>query len=152
MEAIFAIDDDLGFGKAGALPWPHIQQDMEHFISVTKGKQLVMGRKTYKTLPFKEKDSRPFYILTRLNHGPIKNDNIVFSETIPKHGILIGGATILNQVRFIEKCSKVYVTRIKGSFEADTKIQQSILDYLEAHFNKVMLESSRNCTIWCYTK
>jgi dihydrofolate reductase len=49
LEAIFAIDDNLGFGRAGALPWPFLKEDMEHFKKVTKDKKLIMGRNTFKS-------------------------------------------------------------------------------------------------------
>ncbi len=53
--------DKLGIGNKGALPWPGIQEDMKHFRHVTteaaKGKTnlLIMGRKTWESLPAKAK-------------------------------------------------------------------------------------------------
>lgn len=151
MEAIFAVDDDLGFGHGGKLPWPFIKEDMQHFIEATKGKKLIMGRRTYDTLPIKPTESRPFHVLSRRNH--INNTPYLkYSEEMPKDGILIGGATLFNEVGFIEKCSKVHVTRIKGNFNAGTKIKQSVLEYLDTHFTRNLITTTDKCTIWCYSK
>ncbi|WP_136610788.1 dihydrofolate reductase [Sinomonas albida] len=37
-------------GQAGTMPW-HVPEDMRHFASVTKGHPVVMGRKTWESIP-----------------------------------------------------------------------------------------------------
>lgn len=39
-------------GKDGKLPW-HLPEDLANFKNVTMGKPVVMGRKTYESLPQK---------------------------------------------------------------------------------------------------
>lgn len=150
IQAIFAVDDKLGFGQGGKLPWPNIPEDMEHFVQHTKGKTLIMGKNTYKGLPINPSEERPFHVMTRYLKDSEKN--VSFGSIIPEEGIIIGGATILNQPRFLERCSEVYVTRVKGVHNADTKIEQSTMDYLEAHFSKTLIKSTKLCTIWVYYK
>ncbi len=48
----------LGIGKGGKLPWPFIKKDISHFARVTtevkdptKVNALIMGRKTYLSIP-----------------------------------------------------------------------------------------------------
>ena len=151
MEAIFAIDDGLGFGQANRLPWPTIKEDMDHFVQQTKNKTLIMGKRTFKSLPIKATEQRPFHVLSRLNHKD-STPHLTYSSSLPNDGIIIGGASLFNHTLFLEKCSRVYVTRVKGVFKADTKIQQESLDFLEAHFQKVLLQSTDKCTIWVYFK
>jgi hypothetical protein len=80
------------------------------------------------------------------------NPYLDYSSTIPDNGIIIGGASLLNHTNIIEKCSKVYVTRIKGTFSVDTKIESKVIDYLDTHFHKEMLFSTKKCTVLVYTK
>ena len=37
-------------GRDGALPW-HLPEDMAHFREVTRGATVVMGRRTWESLP-----------------------------------------------------------------------------------------------------
>lgn len=48
--AILAMDEVCGIGKNGALPW-HIPEDMKHFRDLTMGKVVIMGSRTYESLP-----------------------------------------------------------------------------------------------------
>lgn len=54
---IVACTKDGGIGKAGGLPWPHMKEDMRNFTQLTKGegKAVVMGRKTWESLPERHK-------------------------------------------------------------------------------------------------
>lgn len=73
---IVACTANGGIGKAGKLPWPHMKVDMEKFTSLTKGpgKAVVMGRKTWDSLPER--------------HKPLKDRiNIVVSSKMEDNGI-----------------------------------------------------------------
>ena len=48
---IFAKGAFNEFGYKGGLPWGHYKEDMEHFMTVTSGSVVVMGRKTFESLP-----------------------------------------------------------------------------------------------------
>ena len=37
-------------GREGALPW-HLPADLKHFKALTMGKPMIMGRKTFESLP-----------------------------------------------------------------------------------------------------
>ncbi len=60
---IYAVDTNFGFSKEGKLPWLNLKcgddgyeeahNDMIMFKKLTKGKVVVMGRKTYESLPLK---------------------------------------------------------------------------------------------------
>ena len=55
-----------GIGKNNALPW-YIPQDLKHFSKLTKGNNnnmVVMGRKTWDSLPFKPLPNRRNIVLT----------------------------------------------------------------------------------------
>lgn len=63
---IVAMDQNRVIGKDGSLPW-RLKADMEHFAEFTWGKVVVMGRKTYDSIPskFKPLKHRGNVILTR---------------------------------------------------------------------------------------
>ena len=37
-------------GKDGGMPW-HVPADLRHFKQITKGRSMIMGRKTFDSLP-----------------------------------------------------------------------------------------------------
>ena len=47
---ITAMDAHRIIGKDGALPW-HLPEDLRHFRRQTQGQTVLMGRKTFETLP-----------------------------------------------------------------------------------------------------
>ena len=53
-------------GRAGALPW-HLPEDLSHFRAATKGLPVVMGRKTWDSLParFRPLPGRRNIVVTR---------------------------------------------------------------------------------------
>ncbi len=66
---IWAQEYNGGIGKNGQLPW-HISEDLKNFKKITLNSTIVMGRKTWDSLPFK----------------PLpKRRNIVFSNNKIKH-------------------------------------------------------------------
>ena len=43
---IAAMAENGVIGRGGTMPW-RLKSDMQHFVALTKGKPVVMGRKTY---------------------------------------------------------------------------------------------------------
>lgn len=48
--AIWAQTFDGVIGRNGAMPW-HVPEDLQHFKEVTSGKPVIMGRRTWESLP-----------------------------------------------------------------------------------------------------
>lgn len=51
-------------GAEGDLPW-RLSSDLKHFKATTKGKPVIMGRKTWESLPFKPLPGRTNIVVTR---------------------------------------------------------------------------------------
>ena len=51
-------------GTEGDLPW-RLSSDLKHFKATTKGKPVIMGRKTWESLPFKPLPGRTNIVVTR---------------------------------------------------------------------------------------
>ena len=61
---IWAQDKNGGIGKDGQLPW-HISEDLKNFKSLTLNSTIIMGRKTWDSLPIKPLPKRKNIILSR---------------------------------------------------------------------------------------
>ena len=125
MRAIFCADEKWGIGKDNGLLFS-LPKDMKFFRETTKGKVVVMGRKTLESFP---------------GGQPLKGRvNIVLSSHEPKEGtvgaksldelfrllknypedevFVIGGESVYNAL--LPYCSEVYVTKVAADGKADT--------------------------------
>ena len=61
---IWAQDKMGGIGKNGKLPW-HITEDLQNFKKVTLNQTVIMGRKTWDSLPIKPLPNRHNIVISR---------------------------------------------------------------------------------------
>ena len=47
---VVAMGENRAIGRGGHLPW-HLRSDMRYFREITMGKPVIMGRRTFKSLP-----------------------------------------------------------------------------------------------------
>lgn len=127
---IVAHDLNNGIGKDGKLLW-YIPKDLKHFKKMTLGCTVVMGRKTYESLP-NALPHRENWILTRDESYIPKtrfNDKVrVFhskeellaeAHRLLKANIfIIGGGEIYNL--FLEDATNIITTVVDEVFDADT--------------------------------
>jgi len=69
--------NDSIIGVDGQIPW-NVPSDKARFWRLSAEKSLVCGRKTYETLPQKEKTSRKIYVLTQNQEYKTENQNLHF--------------------------------------------------------------------------
>ena len=108
-------------GKDNKLPW-HCKEDLQRFKSITMGKRIVMGRKTFESLP-KMLPNRKHVVLTRnkdFSHEGVEVFHSVddLLASYQEDLYIIGGAEIYNQ--FIDKYDVIEMTVIKGDYDGDT--------------------------------
>lgn len=119
---IAAIDQEAGLGKDNQIPWPRLAKDMTFFRRTTIGNAVIMGRKTWDSLP---KQPLPDRINIVLSHTakPLRgatvatNLDAAFEVARDRSAFVIGGASIYSQA--IDGASKVYLTRVTGSYGCD---------------------------------
>ena len=117
--AIVAVDENWGIGYNGDL-LEHIPEDLKYFKSLTTGHIVVMGRKTWDSLPHKPLKDRLNIVISRQPRGPL--GNMAFSIPMDEAKVrvslsnddeewfIIGGGSIYQE--FLSVCDRVYVTKI----------------------------------------
>lgn len=110
-------------GNKGKLPW-RLRSDMHHFRAVTMGKPMIMGRKTFESLP-RLLDGRKHIVLTQDQSWRAEGAVVVHTidEALEAAGdapeiTVIGGAEIYRL--FLDRADKVWLTRVHAEPEGDT--------------------------------
>ena len=105
--AIWAQSLDGVIGDGTDMPWD-VPEDLKFFKEVTMGHPVIMGRKTWESLPFKPLPGRPNYVLTSREPGAW-SDGAIVSAALPdlqSDAWIIGGGQIyaatLDQVDVVE--------------------------------------------------
>ncbi len=121
---IVAIDEENGIGKDNQLLC-RLPNDMKRFKQLTTGHTIIMGKKTFDSLPKGALPNRKNIVISRNKSLMITNCNIVHSLneafaycSSDEEVFIIGGASIYEQAYPFAK--KLYLTRIQNTFEADT--------------------------------
>lgn len=121
---IVAIAENLAIGKDNDLLW-HISDDLKRFKRITKNHQVVMGKNTYLSLPFKPLPNRTNIVITDDKSETFEGCKTVYSieEAVSycnenEESFIIGGASIYSQ--FFPYANKLYLTRVHKIFDADT--------------------------------
>ncbi|MDD3739127.1 MAG: dihydrofolate reductase [Lentimicrobiaceae bacterium] len=121
---IVAIAKNYAIGKDNKLLW-HISADLKRFKKLTTGNTIIMGRKTYLSLPRKPLPDRKNIVLTRSKNfeaeGCVVVNNIeqVFENLSPNNeNFVIGGESVYRL--FMPYANKLYLTVVDREYEADT--------------------------------
>jgi dihydrofolate reductase len=122
---IFARAANGVIGNNNALPW-HLPEDMAHFKRLTNGWPVIMGRKTWDSLPprFRPLPGRANIVVTRQSDWAQTGAQVASSVTdaIAKCGAaeqvwVIGGAQIYAQAEPLAQ--RIEVTEIAQDYEGD---------------------------------
>ena len=122
---IVAVGKNNEIGKNNNLIW-HIPNDLKFFKQVTQNSKIVMGRKTFQSLP-KRLMNREYFIITKnvdfvIDYATtITNIDAFIEENkdTKEEIFIIGGASVYNM--FLPYVRKMYITQIYKSDEmADT--------------------------------
>jgi len=131
---IAAVAEDNGLGLDNKLVW-HIPRDLKHFKDLTHGHCIIMGRKTFESLP-KALPYRKNIVLSRRKNINYKGAVIVNSvekaidetKNDPRPYI-VGGGEIYKL--FMNYSSYIELTRIHHKFKSDTFFPKINLDKWE---------------------
>jgi dihydrofolate reductase len=133
---IAAIADNYAIGKSNNLPW-HLPADLKHFRQLTTGHAVVMGKRTFESLPKGPLPNRKNIVLTSVmsegvNEGYFEADSLedaVYLCEREQQVFIMGGATVYNQC--LDKVDSMYITWIHADFAADTFFPEIDFDQWE---------------------
>lgn len=127
MKLIVAADALNGIGRHGRVPW-HIPLDLARFKTLTMGGTVIMGRKTWESLParFRPLPGRYNIVLTRLLDPAWPKVAVVssLSHIADPPGTdgpcwIIGGGQVYRQAMELDLVDEIYLTRVHGVFDCD---------------------------------
>lgn len=134
---IVAFDSQYGIGKKGQLPW-HLALDLKHFKEITtavtnpaKKNAVIMGRKTWESLPqkFRPLPERVNLVLSKEGKLSLPSE-VLCSQSLDdalsrlsspniENVFVIGGAQIYALAIAHPLCQKLYVTHVQGEHGCD---------------------------------
>ncbi|HEX4511770.1 MAG TPA: dihydrofolate reductase [Burkholderiaceae bacterium] len=139
-------------GHANALPW-RLPEDLQHFRALTAGHSVLMGRRTWDSLParFRPLPGRRNVVLTRQRdwHAPGAIAAHDFDEAIAQAGapmedgvdasrvFIVGGAELYAQA--LPLADELHMTEIERDFDGDAHFP----DWPRADFDEVARQRHR---------
>lgn len=138
MNLIVCMSKNKVIGKNGKMPW-HIKEDLAYFKKMTMNKSIIMGRKTFESLPFML-PGREHIVLT--NNKDFKAPVQVIHEVkaFSNDSFVIGGGEVYKA--FLPFIKKLYITLIDAEIEGDTFFPE--IDYTNWNLTKETLSSDDN--------
>jgi dihydrofolate reductase len=136
--------DPLGvMGKNGNLPW-NCPEDLKHFSDTTYGIPMIMGRRTFLSLPTQYFDGRTLIVFTDqpCDFTNNKDSHVIFVSSLDEFFALeesfgdlyvIGGAQIYNLFLKEKLIVEFILTRLKKHYEGDTFFPLSLLNGWSSH-------------------
>jgi dihydrofolate reductase len=135
---IVAVSEDWGIGKDNELLW-HISEDLKRFKKLTSGNTVIMGKKTWESLPRRPLPGRKNIVLTDDPNESIENSVTAYSinDALNKCGpdeeiFIIGGGSIYRQ--FMTIADRLFITHVHKKAPADIyfpEIDRSIWEIIE---------------------
>ncbi|EOX2602212.1 dihydrofolate reductase [Yersinia enterocolitica] len=154
LSCIVATDKQGGIGKQNHIPW-YSPSDLKYFKSVTLGKPVIMGRKTFESLP-NPLPGRLNIVLSKKGMGSTIGDSssTVIEVATPAEALdaaknywdkleapedvaetfILGGASVYKL--FEELYDRVYLTRMDITTDADTYFNDNFLFGLSSTKNE----------------
>jgi dihydrofolate reductase len=124
---VVAVSRNGVIGRGGGLPW-HISSDMQRFKAITMGKPVIMGRKTWESLPRKPLPGRPNIVITRQRGYGAPGATVVADAAAAlaaarahdaEEIAVIGGGQIYEV--FFELADRIYLTEVDLAAKGDTR-------------------------------
>ena len=122
---VVAVSRNGVIGREGGLPW-HISSDLKRFKEITMGKPVVMGRKTWESLPRKPLPGRRNLVITRQRGFVPEGAEVAATpeEALRLAGdapevAVIGGGEIYRL--FWPLVDRLYLTEVDLEVEGDTQ-------------------------------
>ena len=147
LKAIVAISENSVIGKNGDLPW-RISEDLKWFKKITLGRTLLMGRKTWESLPGPLPGRENWVISSTLQPLPgikvFKSLLDALESSKNRETFIIGGGELYRQT--LPKCHELYVSEVHRviqdgdvffpPFKDDFKMEENLFKNHEFTLNR----------------
>jgi dihydrofolate reductase len=121
---VVAVSDNGVIGRGNALPW-HLPADLAHFKRLTLDKTLVMGRRTWESLPG-PLPRRRILVLSRdpgfraQGCTPVSSlDAAILAAGDVAELMVVGGASLYAEA--LARADRLYLTRVHAEIAGDTR-------------------------------
>ena len=123
---IVGMTKDRVIGKDNQLPW-HIPEELKSFKELTTNQIVIMGRKTYDSLPskFRPLPNRHNIVLSEsmgfqegIDVCTSIEDTLQVAKSYNKDIFIIGGSTTYRE--FLPIADTMFISYIKGDFDGDS--------------------------------
>ena len=134
-DVVVAADRAWGIGRDGAMPWPRLRGDLQHFRRITstategRWNAVIMGRKTWDSLGGKPLGGRRNLVVSR--GAPIVPEGVGVAGSLDEAlaaaadaetTFVIGGAEIYRIALEHLALRWIYLTRVDATYEADARV------------------------------
>ena len=153
LKAIVAISENSVIGKNGDLPW-RISEDLKWFKKITLGHTLLMGRKTWESLPGPLPGRENWVISSKLQ--PISGIKVfkslsdAYESAKNRAMFIIGGGELYRQT--LPNCQELYVSEVHRvvqdgdvffpSFKDDYELKENLFKNREFTLNRWIKKTS----------
>lgn len=156
---ILAVDENMGLGNNNTIPW-NCKTDLLYFQNVTRGHILIVGRKTWESMPQKQiLQTRHVIVVSR---SMTSSDILIkssFSDALIlayemannlQHIFAIGGGMLYEEAIQHIDLQYIYLTKIKGKYSCDTHAH-FLTEFI--HLYEVLyVHEDYECIFYVYSK
>lgn len=124
INSIIAVSKNGVIGRDNTLPWPHDKEDMRWFQLNTTNQTILMGRKTWESLPLKPLPKRENIVCTSSNIEGVETikdlKKFIKNWPVNQELYIIGGKSIYEQT--LDYVDNLILTKINGNYDGDAYI------------------------------
>lgn len=133
---IAAIDFNGNIGYQGKIPW-HIKEELQYFKKITDNNPIIMGRKTWDSLPKKPLPNRENLVISSKNKDSFSclDSTLDYCWNKNETPFVIGGASIYEQSVVHPNLNLIYLTIVHGCYKGDVVFPE-IPDWFKIISNK----------------
>lgn len=123
---IVAYDKNRAIGRGGDLPWGRsLPADLAHFKQLTRGGDIIMGRKTFESIgshPLPDRENIVFSSRPTGVKGVLTAVNLESALALARYKtFIIGGARVYDDALNTPEIDTIYATEVDATFsDADT--------------------------------
>ena len=121
---VAALSRNRVIGRDGSLPW-RLPDDLKHFVRVTLGKTVLMGRRTFESIGAQPLAKRHNIVLTRDRSYQAEGATVVHSLEAALEAaahadelVILGGEKIYEA--FLPRAERLYLTFVDAELPGDT--------------------------------